>query len=108
MVAPHPALDFVAQYIHILGWPALLGIAWAFRGRLDKFVHKFDGIDTRTKNTEDVLSVIQTNHLAHLAQDMTEQKNKQGETLTALGAQTAILASIDKGIGILVDRDRRA
>jgi hypothetical protein len=108
MVAPHPALDLISEYIHIFGWPCLLGLIWALRGRIDKFVHKFDGIDKRTQDTANIVSLIQTNHLAHLAADMTEQKTKQGETLVALNDQTKVLTSIDRGIAILVDRNRQA
>lgn len=88
-----PAIETTRDWIHIIGIPAIVGgLVW-----IGKMWQTFDA---RTKNTERlaaetkiVVDTVATNHLAHMSHD--------------LETQTTVLSSIDRNIGILVDRTPR-
>jgi hypothetical protein len=94
---PLTPFEWVSSHLQLVGWPALIGIAWTFRGLTEKLVQKWEAIDNRSKETlSTVASVkaqtdaIASNHLSHIESDMSKQ--------------TGILESIDKNIAVLVDR----
>jgi hypothetical protein len=104
MVADTSALDWVANHLQLVGWPALIGITWKFKGAFDKYFRSIDEVKAKATTTAQTaeqikrnLDTVQNNHLAHLAQDIKEvgvQYDKHTELLT----------SIDRGIAVLVDR----
>lgn len=100
--------DFISANFHIIGWCGLGIAAWRLRGYIDKFLAGVETSDKRLMETRAIaLSVkagvdtIQTNHLSHMEDDMKTLASTQADTIQ-------ILTSIDKGIGILVDRKREA
>jgi hypothetical protein len=113
--------DWIAAHLGIIGWPALLGLVWKFRGAVDKFLaDQKESTDKVAKVLETVeeakrvaimkveeakehgsikaeeikhgIDVLDANHLTHMERDMSEQ--------------TKLLISIDKNIAVLVDRAR--
>ena len=100
--------EFISNNFHIVGWTALGVAAWRLRGYIDKFLAGVALSDTRLQETQAIaiqvrsgVDQIQTNHLAHMEKDMTALADVQASTIQ-------VLTSIDKGIGILVDRGREA
>lgn len=96
--------EWAAQHIQVIGWPALLTIAWRLRGAVDKVMTKWASMDTRSTETLAVtealkadLQVIGSNHLSHIEKDMAELNKKYDQSLETL-------SSIDRGIAVLVDR----
>lgn len=96
--------DFISSNIHIIGWAGLGVLAWKVRGALDRFITSAEVSEKRAQETYDMtaevksgVDLIQTNHLAHVEKDLGSLSIKQDEA-------NKILASIDKGISILVDR----
>jgi hypothetical protein len=71
--------EWASQHLHLIGWPALILIAWKVRGAVDKFF-------THVMRVEGSIHKWDTNHLPHM-QDY--------------------LQSIDTNIKILVDRSPR-
>lgn len=100
----HPQLDLFDEVVRILGWPTLLCIlVWAIR-TWDKGQRQFKEIDGNTKTTiasvaqvKDLVTVMQTNHLAHL-QTGIEAVAKSNDKAVE------ILQKIDTGITVLADR----
>lgn len=108
-------LEWASQHLQLVGWPALIVIAWKLRGYIERVVfHKWNEVDHKTTEslghlvevktaidkTAATLAVISGNHLAHIEIGIVEMNNRQDKTLE-------ILNSIDKGISILVDRSSR-
>ena len=90
---------FVSDNFHIIGWTTLGVFTWKIRGFIDRFVQGVQLSDVRLKETQDIatdikagVDTIQNNHLHHLEDSM--------KTIATS------LTSIDKGISILVDRDK--
>ena len=106
MPVGHPLLDYADELVRTFGVPALLGgLIWAIRTAV-KGIAQFKEIDNNTKlavsttvAVKAAVETMQTNHVAHL-QSGIDLLGKQGET------QVTTLASIDKGISVLVDRGR--
>jgi hypothetical protein len=104
----HPHLDLVDQILRIIGWPALLSmLVWAIR-TYDKGQAQFKDMDKNTQTAvatveqvKTMVSVMQTNHLAHL-QTGIEQVAKSNDQAVA------VLSRIDTNIQILADRMPRA
>lgn len=92
--------EWGSNHLHLVGWPMFIGLVWKTRGAIEKFVNKWETIDTRTQATVTTLGEVKAateaitgNHLKHMEEDMTRQ--------------TTLLESIDKNIAILVDRSPR-
>lgn len=124
-------IDWLNQYIHLITWPALLAVVsaflWRTRGSIDKFFKQVEmdraniastvALATAIKATVDTT---QNNHLAHVADDLAEQKELQLHTVEVLNSHTqiltkmvetssaslALMTSMDKNIAVLVDRSR--
>jgi hypothetical protein len=104
----HPHLDLIQQLIHIFGIPAIFGgLIWLVR-TYDKATRQQKEISSDVAETKRMtmevhgaVGVIQSDHLAHLASGMKDlaASTEKGNT---------VLASIDKGIAVLVDRAPRA
>ena len=97
-------LAMIERAVKDIGVLVLIGLVWKARGIISTFMSSHQAMDDRVKQTAiDVaatkLSVdtIQNNHLAHMSKDMAEVNAEMKE-------QTKTLASIDKGIAVLVDR----
>jgi hypothetical protein len=97
-------LMWAIEHINLVGWPALIAITWKLKGAFDDFLSSLRTILAQTAATEKAtaeikssLSTVQNNHLAHLADDIKEVS-------TQYDKHTELLTSIDKGIGLLVDR----
>lgn len=102
-----PHLDAVDKTVRIIGYPAIVGtIIWLVR-TFEKGSAKVETIADTTKATLDVVTTTQNNHLAHIANDLASQKEKQDSTIEVLDKQTEVLRSIDKNISVLVDRSSR-
>jgi hypothetical protein len=108
-------LEWASQHLQIVGWPALLVIAWKLRGYIERVVfRKWEEVDHKTTEslnhlievktaigqTAASLAIISGNHLSHIETGIVELNNRNDRTLE-------VLASIDKGISILVDRSTR-
>lgn len=96
--------EFISSNFHIIGWTALFAFVWKARGVLDRFITNAEVSEKRAQQTfvmtaevKSGVDLIQTNHLAHVEKDLGSLSIKQEKA-------NEILASIDKGIGILVDR----
>jgi hypothetical protein len=106
MLAPSTIDVFVwiADHLSLLGWPALVGIIWKSRGRLDAFVNSWNAMDLRTQATADTTALIKknvdvmsSNHLKHIEASLASMDLRHEK-------ETELLTSIDKGIAVLVDR----
>lgn len=107
MASTADVFNFISANIHILGWTGVFVLAWRGRGYIDKFLAGVQLSDTRLQQTHALaaevkagVEAIQTNHLAHVEKDMGSLAAKQDATIV-------VLQSIDKNIGILVDRGIR-
>jgi hypothetical protein len=96
--------EWIADHLHIFGWPALIGLVWTFRGTLDRFVNSWKAMDARTQTTADTTAIIKqtvdtmsTNHLKHIEMSLASMDLRHEK-------ETDLLTNIDKGIAILVDR----
>jgi Mg2+ and Co2+ transporter CorA len=93
-------LDDLRDVVHIVGIPGIIAaIIWMIR-RNDQSQRQLRDIDNNAKlsvttvaEVKACVDTMQNNHMAHM----------QGD----LNKQTEILTSIDKNIGILVDRNPR-
>jgi len=104
MVADTSVLDWIANHLQLVGWPALLGITWKFKGAFDKYFNSVEEVRSKSATTAQVaeqikrnLDTVQNNHLAHLAEDIKAVS-------TQYEKHTELLSSIDRGIAVLVDR----
>jgi archaellum component FlaC len=104
MADPVTPLSWIVDHFNLIGWPALIGVTWKFKGAFDKYLSSVEEVKTKTstavqvaENIKSKLDVVQNNHLAHLADDI-QGLSKQYER------HTELLSSIDKGISVLVDR----
>lgn len=95
--SPNPLLEFLSTHIQLIGWPALCVIAWRASGIFSEFVSTFKAIDARTKTTETTISVMKSNHLAHI-------EAAGGETTKALQRVVDVLTQMDTSLKILLDR----
>jgi hypothetical protein len=107
--------EWASQHLQIVGWPALLVIAWRLRGYIEKIFQKWDQVDSKTTEslehlievktaigeTAATLATISSNHLAHIESGIVELNSRHDKHLETL-------ASIDKGISVLVDRSGRS
>jgi hypothetical protein len=101
MLDPTPHLDLAEKLVRIFGWPSLVGVViWLVR-TFDASNRKLTDIDKHSKAAFDTVVVVQ-------AQVDTMQSNHMAHMQDELKGQTVILASMDKNIGILVDRTPRA
>lgn len=96
--------EWASQHVHLVGWPVLVALAWRARGAVEKFLNNSKVSAIKVEETLKIsqalqadLQVIGSNHLSHIEKDMSELNAKHDRS-------TDILRSIDKGIGILVDR----
>ena len=103
-----PALEITSDYIHLVGWPALLLIAWRLRGTVDAYMkaqsadrEMLKKAEAAAVETKGVVDLIATNHMVHLQKGIDRLGEKTDD-----GNQ--ILTDISKGIAILVDRNRPA
>ena len=104
----HPQLDYVDQLLRLFSWPTLLGVlVWAIR-TYDKGQRQFQEIDKNTQTAvasveqvKTMVTVMQTNHLAHLQTGIEQVAKSNDEAVTVLGR-------IDTNIQILADRMPRA
>jgi hypothetical protein len=97
---------YIADHLHVIGWPVLIGFAWKFRGNLDAFLHSWEAMDARAQTTADTTAVIKqsvdkmsTNHLKHIEMSLASMDVRHEK-------ETELLTNIDKGIAILVDRSK--
>ena len=94
-----PALEWISQHIHLLGWSTISAVA----GRLFWLTFKggtlFIDAKGRVLTAEAHLTKMATNCMPTI-QANTEATNSK------LDKQTEVLESIDKNIAILVDRGR--
>jgi hypothetical protein len=104
----HPHLDTIDQLIRVIGWPSLLGVlVWAIR-TYDKGRAQFVQMDKNTQTAVDtvtevknLVTVMQTNHLAHLQTGIEQVAKSNDKAVEVLGR-------IDTNIQILADRMPRA
>jgi hypothetical protein len=97
--------EWASQHIHLIGWPVLVTLAWKARGAVENFLHQSKTIAAQTETNLKISQGLQTelqtigsNHLSHIEKDISELNQKYDRS-------TELLQSIDKGIGILVDRN---
>lgn len=107
-------LEWASQHLQLIGWPALLVIAWRVRGYFETVSKRWEKVEDKTTDSllrlsevkhavdrnEASLNTISGNHLAHIETGIVELNNRQDRSLE-------VLNSIDKGISVLVDRTRR-
>jgi hypothetical protein len=86
--------EWVSAHIQLIGWPVLIVVAWRARGFVAEFTAKANAVHTAVTKWDG-------NHLPHMEQSLADQT-------TILQAHTTVLGSIDKGIGLLVDRNPRS
>jgi hypothetical protein len=104
MQAIHPQLDLFDQVVRVIGWPTLIGIlVWAIR-TYDKGQQQFKDMDKNSvaalatgEQVKTMVSVMQTNHLAHLQTGIEAVAKSNDEAV-------AILREIKTGITVLSDR----
>lgn len=96
--------EWASQHLHLVGWPVLVALAWKARGAVENFLNEAKVTAAKTEETlkisetmQSELQVIGSNHLSHIQKDMSDLNLKYDRSLETL-------QSIDKGIGILVDR----
>jgi hypothetical protein len=53
------------------------------------------------------IDVLATNHFPHMEKELQDQSEKMDQHAAILNEQTKILASVDRNIGLLVDRGNR-
>jgi len=97
---------WIADHLNLVGWPTLLAIVWKFKGAFDTYFNNLDEVRLKTREAADIgkqirqdLTTVQTNHLAHLSQDLREMHE-------VYDRHTTLLTSIDRGIAVLVDRGK--
>ena len=95
---------WIADHLALLGWPALVGIIWKSRGKLDAFTNSWNAMDLRTQVTANTTALIKenvdtmsSNHLKHIESSLASMDVRHEK-------ETDLLTNIDKGIAILVDR----
>jgi hypothetical protein len=93
---------WAADHMGLLGWPALLGLVWKFRGTLDEFFSFQKEMEARIKSTELMatqvlggVDTIKTNHLRHIEDNFKDLTVKQDKSHD-------VLVSIDKNIAVLL------
>lgn len=108
MVADSSTLiTWLADHANLVGWPVVCSFVWKFKGGFDKYLNAIEEVKTQTAETnkataevKQTVDTIQNNHLAHLASDIKDVASQYDK-------HTELLASIDKGISVLVDRSAR-
>lgn len=75
--------DWAAAHMHLIGWPAVVGIAWKVSRAVSKFTNRVDTTMTQ-------IDTMSTNHFPHMEQ--------------SLARQDVFLENIDKNIGRLADK----
>jgi len=103
----HPHLDLLDEIIRVVGWPTLFGaLVWIVR-KWDKGQREFREMSENTKiavagvkQVQEQVDTITVNHLAHLQTGISQVAASNDKAVE-------ILESIDKGVAVLVDRDRR-
>ena len=106
MFVDHPQLDLIQQLIHIFGIPAIAGGLIWLGITYNRSTTQVKEIADDTKETKRMtmetlggVANIQNNHLLHMNENMKGLADSQDRSLV-------VLQSIDKGIGVLVDRNR--
>lgn len=107
MLVDHPDISLVEQIVHIFGIPSIIAaLVWLVR-TYDKGVREVkevreDAAETKriVMETHGGVQEIKTNHLAHLQDGISQLAASNDKAVD-------ILQNIDKGITVLVDRDRR-
>jgi len=96
-----PWLSYALDHVHLAFWVAALGIVWRFRHVVDKWANGLETVETKTlavermvMETHGITTQIRDNHLAHLIDEVKEQKN-------ALDKHLEVLQSIDKNIAVM-------
>lgn len=99
--------DFVAKFGHLIGWTAIVGIAWKLRGAIEEKSTLWNNIDQQTKTTgvevaevKEKVGTLESNHMAHMQRDLESISKSNEEAVDALH-------SIKEGIAVLVDRGNR-
>ena len=99
--------DFITKFAPLIGWTALIGIAWRLRGVVEEQVTLWKRIDAQTKEAvhevatvKEKVDTLQTNHMAHM-QGALEGIGRSNDKSVEL------LQDIKAGIGILTDRGTR-
>ena len=98
------SVSWIASNLHLIGWPVICGLAWKAKGAIDGYFNeakvaqdKIDAIVKVTSETKTNIDQLISNHLQHIAQGIEKLDETQKQSIL-------VLTSIDKGIGILVDR----
>jgi hypothetical protein len=92
---------YLIDHLHLAFWLAALGIVWRFRHAVDAWAdslgvvrEKTVAVERMVMETHGLATQIRTNDLAHLSEDVKEQK-------TELSKHLEVLQSIDKNIAVL-------
>lgn len=92
-------LDYLANHLSLLGWPAIVVGVWKFRGLFSDFVNNASMVAQRTEDIQRGVSAVKqqtetmsSNHLSHIEKELADQ--------------TPILREVAGGIRVLVDRPR--
>lgn len=103
-VEPAPVIlswGFLIDHLHLAFWLAALGIVWRFRRVVDAWADSLGTVKEKTvavermsMETHGILTQVRDNHLAHLLEDVKEQR-------LALDKHLAVLQSIDKNIAVM-------
>lgn len=109
---PQSPLEWAERWLQAVSWPALVilvgSLAWGLRGWALSVKSNMQSNATKLEETHNIaaatnaaVAIIQNNHLTHIEAGLVEQRAAAAEHLR-------VLTSIDKNIGILVDRNPRA
>lgn len=95
-----PSLDLAVRILSAIGWPVFLTVVWKFRGLLSDFLNRAVIVDARTEDIRKQIADVKKttdeiagNHLEHMERSLADQ--------------TPLLQSIERGIAILVDRQKQ-
>ena len=78
-------VSLVGNYIHIIGWSALVVVVW----RVSRFITK---VETRATIVETQINTLSTNHFPHMEKSLANQDILMGEmnqSLKTIALQTA-------------------
>jgi hypothetical protein len=91
--------EYITAHLQVIGWPAVVLMAWNLRGAAQRFMDAASTTEKRTAQISDKIEIVRqqneiisSNHLSHIEKALTEQ--------------TPLLQSIDRGIAVLVDRNK--
>lgn len=102
--SPHPYLDYLDQIVRVFGMPSIVGaVVWGVQ-KYEKSNKAFQQLSLNSQTTVDEVAkvkaqvtLLQTNHMAHLQIDMTR-------VAVSSEKQVEVLNDIRKDLAVVLDR----